>query len=82
MQITSLSSLATAAFDTARTTIKAMAEAAVPPADAEARAAAPAPAAPAAPAAATEDENTGQAAATEPVPAKGRRLGTVLDAYA
>jgi hypothetical protein len=79
MQMTSLNSLATAAFDTARTTIRAMADAAAPPADAGAGASASAPAI-APPAADSKD--AGQAAATEQKPAKSRRLGSVLDAYA
>jgi hypothetical protein len=65
----SLSLLASSAFDTARSTFKAMADAAVP--------ATGQPDVPAAPVAAAEPT-----AGTTPRPVKGQRLGTVLDAYA
>jgi len=90
MTIGSLSSLATTAFATTRSTFKAMAEAAVPPADADRKTAAGAgeqtsshtstrTRAPAtAPAAAT---TAGRAAAEEPA-RPTRRRGALLDAYA
>nr|WP_296070177.1 hypothetical protein [uncultured Actinoplanes sp.] len=64
----SLGSLASSAFDTARSTFKGLADAAVT--------AGPAPAA--APARSEAERVTGP----EAKPVKGRRLGTVLDAYA
>lgn len=77
-------SLATTAFDTARTTLKAMAEAAVPPPGSEpapndqpSGRGTPAPVAPGVAVAKSE--------ATERAPGekrKGIRKGTVLDAYA
>jgi hypothetical protein len=73
MSLSSFSSLASTAFDTARSTIRAMADAAVPPAGTSA--VTNPPAVPAPPVAA-------EAAATPPAPAKGGRVGTVLDAYA
>jgi hypothetical protein len=91
MTLSSLSSFATTAFDTARTTFKAMAEAAVPPADADrtnaagegGRTPARTPAQTAAPAKAAAAKTAGRADAEEqtPAPANHRR-GTVLDAYA
>jgi hypothetical protein len=95
MTLSSLSSFATTAFDTARTTFKAMAEAAVPPADADrtnaageggrtpARTPAQTAAQTAAPAKAAAAKTAGRADAEEqtPAPANHRR-GTVLDAYA
>ena len=84
MTLGSISSLATTAFDTARTTFKAMADAAVPPADAggsggsgqrSTRTAAPQTAAAA--------KAAGRADTEEQEPASpSRRRGTVLDAYA
>ena len=87
MTLGSLSSLATTAFDTARTTFKAMAEAAVPPADAGRNGAtggsgqSPARTAATGPAAAAKA--AGRADAEEQKPSvPSRRRGTVLDAYA
>ena len=68
MSITSLSSLANAAFDAARTNLKEMAEAA-----------AQAPATAKADRAAQPEEKP---AAAEPAPVKGRRQGLSLDEYA
>ena len=88
MSLTSLrsfsdaASLATTAFDTARTTLKAMAEVAVPPPGSQAAPTdqpsgrgTPAPVA----AAVAKSEATERAPGEKP---KGIRKGTVLDAYA
>ncbi|HEY0529989.1 MAG TPA: hypothetical protein VGD29_00145 [Actinoplanes sp.] len=95
--LTSLSSLATNAFDTARSTFKAMAEAAVPPADAAADTVPGGAAEPAASRSGVGDsagERTERPAPPQPAKAAGRvdaerkssmkggRRGTVLDAYA
>jgi hypothetical protein len=88
MSLSSLGSLASTAFDTARSTFKAMAEAAVPPATDGGAATRPTPAPPAAadtPTPAVSASTATFAAeptATTPRQVKGRRLGTVLDAYA
>ena len=86
MTLGSLSSFATTAFDTARSTFKAMAEAAVPPAEAGRNIAAgaaehapPRSPRPAEPLAAAK--TTAQANAEEPKP-PSRRRGALLDAYA
>ena len=87
MNLTSLgsfSSLATSAFDTARSTFKGLADAAIgePGADTTADAG-QAPAGPARRADRTpEAKFQGRVDATESVPTKGRRLGSLLDAYA
>jgi hypothetical protein len=82
------SSLATSALDTARSTFKGLAEAAVTAGDTatggSATSAGPAAAAPAQPAgraAAVQGEATTGGTA-ESAAAKGRRTGTVIDAYA
>jgi len=100
MSLSSLGSLASTAFDTARTTLKAMADAAVPPATEKPAATPTAPAAPpsagsqAVPSQAVPSQavpyaaaspggpEAAASAATKPKPAKGQRIGTVLDAYA
>jgi len=93
-----LTSLATSAFDTARSTFKAMAEAAVPPAEDGANAPSGSAAASSGGTAQRDTgaavaersaapravaETTGSTDAEAPkAPVKGRRLGTVLDSYA
>jgi hypothetical protein len=74
-----LSSLASHALATTRSTFKGLAEAAVATGDSDSRAAAQRPAQPDAPK--PEVKAAGRAEATETKP-KGVRLGTVLDAYA
>ncbi len=88
MSLSSLGSLASTAFDTARSTVKAMAEAvqadpsaaAVTGSGSGAPAVAPVAAAPA-PGKPIEAA-VAAAEATPPKPAKGQRVGTVLDAFA
>jgi hypothetical protein len=89
----SFSSFASTAFDTARSTFKAMAEAAVPPADGASATSPAAPAESVAPAAAkpaaaprprldiTESSEAVPFAGDAPKPVK-RRVGTLLDALA
>jgi hypothetical protein len=74
-----LSSLASSAFATTRSTFKGLAEAAVATGDTADAATAPAPAA-----AVAEKPAVAKAEASEPTETKpkGVRLGTVLDAYA
>jgi hypothetical protein len=87
----SFSSLASTAFDTARSTFKAMAEAAVPPADPESATGTPTAAVPAPPTPAvveqrsrldvTESSEAVPFSEDVPKPVK-RRVGTLLDSYA
>lgn len=76
----SFGSLASSALDTARSTFKGLAVAAAGTEEVPARG----PAASVTPGASTAAAAPAPAVAqsTEPPPAKGRRLGTVLDAYA